>query len=97
LHTAELISINHVSAMPEEIWPFVQFKAKLKKRELRKDQIVAMLLVQSTSCYIPIFLDDHSDIEEIKRELGEQDAELSPSAERAIREYLEKQPTVKNK
>ncbi|HDP96437.1 MAG TPA: DUF749 domain-containing protein [Euryarchaeota archaeon] len=97
MHTADLIALNRVSAMPEEIQPFVQFKAELKKRELRKDLIVALLLVQSTSCYIPVFLDDYDDIGEIKRELGEQDAELSPSAERAIWEYLERRSTVKNK
>lgn len=97
MHTAELLSINRVSAMPEEIQPFVQFKAELKKRELRKDLMVAVLLVQTTSCYIPIFLDDYGDVEEIRRELAEQDAELSPSADRAIREYLDKRSTVKNK
>lgn len=92
-----MIALTPVDAIPPEIRPFVEFKASLKKLEPKSNQMVAITLVESTSCYIPIFLDKEMTIEEIKEELAAQDAELSSASERAIAEYLEKQKSANNK
>jgi len=88
LQRANLIAITKTKAIPKEIMPFVEFKASLKKRELSPDQVVVIILIESTSCYVPVFIDDDTTIDAIREELAAQEAELYTASERAIEEYL---------
>lgn len=88
LHRANLIAVTPVGSVPDDLRPFVEFKAGLLKKELKKDQQVALFLIESTSCYIPIFIDRDKSIQEIKDELAAQDAEMPIQHERVIEERL---------
>lgn len=93
MHRAELVAITTVKSVTGEIRPFVEFKAFMEKRDLKPDQKIAILLVETTACYIPIFLDEKCSLERIKEEVGAQVIQLSGGAESALRQYLEKRKT----
>lgn len=74
-HTAKLVSISKVADIDEELMPFVEFKASLIEKELSGTENVALLLVEGTNSYFPVFLDD-TGIEELEKQLQEIDVEL---------------------
>ena len=65
---AALLDIKAVKALPKEVLPFVQFKAGLLGKELKGDETVAVFLIASTSCYIPVFLEGKR-LDEVEEEL----------------------------
>jgi len=97
VHRADLIAITPVRSVPEEFLPFIEFKASLVKRELMPGQVVAIVMVESTSCYVPIFIDEETTIEAIVEELAAQDVTLSAPSEQTIRKYLEERTTEDKK
>lgn len=65
---ASLVDIKPVKRLPEGVLPFVQFKAGLLGKELKGDEVVAVFLIASTSCYIPVFLEGKR-LDEVEEEL----------------------------
>ncbi len=65
---AALLDIKAVKALPKEVLPFVLFKAGLRGKELKGDETVAIFLIASTSCYIPVFLEGKG-LDEVEEEL----------------------------
>jgi len=88
LHRANLIAVTPAGSVPDDLRPFIDFKAAILKKELTKDQQVAIFLIESTSCYIPIFLEKQTTVQDIKDELAAQDAEMPLNQEKVIEESL---------
>ncbi|GAF77515.1 unnamed protein product [marine sediment metagenome] len=74
-HTAKLVSIGKVADVDKELLSFVEFKASFIEKELKGTENVALLLVEGTKSYFPVFLDDIS-IGELEKQLREMDVEL---------------------
>lgn len=85
--TAKLISISKFSEVPGEMIPFVQFRANLKKAELKGNDEVAILQIEGTDCYHPVVLKG-AELGEIERELTEIDAKLSAEARDRLKKAL---------
>jgi hypothetical protein len=94
LHKAHLIGVYTLRDMPEELTGFVNFQAKLEKRELRMDERIALLVIVGTSSYVPVFVETISDLVAVDKRLREQDAEMDgvtrQSLMRVIEEILER-------
>jgi len=75
----------------------VEFKASLLKLELKKEQVVALFLIATTSCYIPVFLDKGTTLDDVKNELAEQQAETPAHSLRIIEEALKRLDGEKKK
>lgn len=88
MYRANLISVTLVRAIPGDLKPFVEFKATLKKMELRPDQRVAIFQIENTGSFLPVFLDGDTSIEDVKKELAEQEAEMFPAFEKVIEDHL---------
>ena len=58
MHIARLIAITEVRNVPPDIRPFVEFRAAVEERKLVDDERVAILNIDTTSCYVPVFLKD---------------------------------------
>jgi hypothetical protein len=56
-YRAVLVSMTRVSAVTEELRPFVVFRANIEKREAKDDDEVAIFNVHGTSSNFVIFLD----------------------------------------
>jgi hypothetical protein len=76
LHHARLVSISKAEEIPEQFKGFVNFQANLEGHEVSKEEKVALLVIEGTSCYVPVFLDRMKSIKELERRLADQQAQM---------------------
>lgn len=88
MHIAKLIAITEVRNVPPDIRPFVEFKAAVEDRKLSEDERVAILVIDMTTCYVPVFLKNPVSMEQLEEELSRQDAKLSADSREHLSELL---------
>jgi len=88
MHVAILIAITEVKNVPPDIRPFVEFKAAIEDRKLTEDERVAILVIDKTTSYVPVFLKDPVPMTKLEEELSMQDAKLSADAKQHLSELL---------
>lgn len=89
MHVARLLAVTEVRNVPPEIRPFVEFRAAIEERELEDDEKVALLVIETTSCYVPVFLKDPEGMAELEKRLADQDAKLTVDSKDALARHLE--------
>ena len=97
MYRANLIAVTPAGSVPDDLRPFVEFKASLKKIELKRQQVVAIFLIETTACYIPVFLSAGTSLQSVKDELAEQEAEMDLPSERVVEEALKRVSSEKKK
>lgn len=90
MHIARLVAITEVKNVPQDIRPFVEFRAAVDDRKLDENERVAILNIDTTSCYIPVFLKDPPSIKDLEKYLDTQDAKLTPDSREALRMHIER-------
>jgi len=90
LYRANLIAVTPAGSVPDDLRPFVEFKATLKKIELDRKQIVAIFMIETTSCYIPVFLNPGMILQSVKDDLAAQEAEMDFQSENVVEEALKR-------
>ncbi|MBR3140748.1 MAG: DUF749 domain-containing protein [Methanobrevibacter sp.] len=88
MFVATLDGIFKYSDLPEEYEPYVQFKATIDKRELSKDDEIAILNISGTSTHHVLFLDSYDSIAEIEKELKDADAKINHTTLKIIGGHL---------
>ena len=88
MHVARLLAVTEVRNVPPEIRPFVDFRAALEERELEDDEKVALLVIETTSCYVPVFLKNAESLAELEQRLKDQDATLTADSRDALAKHL---------
>jgi hypothetical protein len=76
--------------VPPNILPFVLFKAEIEGRKLEQTEKVCVLVIDSTTCFIPVFLNEPMSMADLDSMLKMQDAQLSPNARVALSKHLKK-------
>ncbi len=89
MHKANLVAITEVRNLPPDILPFVSFRADVEERELSQDELVAVLVIDTTTSYVPVFLKDPPSIADIEAMLAKQDAQLTGEARAALSKHVE--------
>lgn len=97
LYRANLIAVTPAGSVPDDLRPFVEFKATLKKIDLDRKQIVAIFMIETTSCYIPVFLNPGMTTQSVKDDLAEQEAEMGFQSENVVEEALKRISIEKKK
>jgi hypothetical protein len=90
MHTANLVMTVEVRDVPPDILPFVQFKAEVEGRKLEPTEKVCVLVIGSTTCYIPVFLNEPMSMADLEIMLERQDAQLSAAARYVLSRHLKK-------
>lgn len=90
MHVARIMAITEVKNMPPDVRPFVEFKAAVEDRKLTEDEKVAVLVIDTTTCYIPVFLKDPVSLDVLERELAAQDAKLTTDSRQTLSRHLKK-------
>jgi hypothetical protein len=90
MHLARVLAITEVKNVPPDIRPFVEFKAAVEDRKLSEDERVAVLIIDTTTCYVPVFLKNPVPIEQLEKELASQDARLTPDSREALSRHMKK-------
>ena len=90
MHVARLVAITELRNLPPDIRPFVEFKAMVEDRKIDEKEIVAVLNIDTTTCYVPVFLKDPLTMDRLEKELAQQDAKLSSDSKVALSAHLKK-------
>jgi len=85
-----LVAITELRNLPPDIRPFVEFKAMVEDRKLDEKEVVAVLNIDTTTCYVPVFLKDPPTMDRVEKELAQQDAKLSFDSKDALSGHLKK-------
>lgn len=88
MHVARLLVITELGNVPPDIRPFVEFRAAVEERKLEEGEMVAILVVETTSCYVPVFLKDPPTMEDLVKQLADQDAQLTADSRDALAKHL---------
>ncbi len=88
MHVARLVAITEVKNVPPDIRPFVEFKAAVEDRKLSEGEKVALLVIDTTTCYVPVFLKDPVTLRQLDKELSSQDAKLAADSRELLSEHL---------
>ena len=89
MHKANLVAITEVRNLPPDILPFVSFRADVEERELSQDELVAVLVIDTTTSYVPVFLKDPPSMKDIEDMLAKQDAQLTGEAKAALSKHVD--------
>lgn len=90
MHVARLVAITEVRNVPPDIRPFVEFKAAVEERKLDEKDMVAILNIDTTTCYVPVFLKDPVALKDLENELAKQDATLAVDSREVLSKHLKK-------
>jgi len=88
MHVARLVAITELRNVPPDIRPFVEFKAAVEERKLDENDMVAILNIDTTTCYVPVFLKDPVTMKDLEAELSRQDAALAVDSREALSKHL---------
>ena len=88
MHVAKLVVITEVRNVPPEIRPFVDFRAAVEDRTLDDDELVAALVIDTTTSYIPVFLKDPPAMADLEKALVAQDAQLTADTKAALARHM---------
>ena len=85
-----MVAITELRSLTPDIRPFVEFKAMVEDREMDEKEVVAVLNIDTTTCYVPVFLKDPPTMDMLEKELAQQDAKLSSDSKEALSGHLKK-------
>jgi len=88
MHVARLVAVTEVENVPPDIRPFVEFKAAIEERNVDPKDLVAILNIDTTTCYIPVFLKDPPSMGQLEAELDRQDAKLTPDSRDVLLKHI---------
>jgi hypothetical protein len=74
---ATLGGIFRYKDLPEDMGPYVQFKATIESKDLQPETKIAILDITGTTSHHVLFLDQYDNIGQIKDELKEEDAKVN--------------------
>jgi len=88
MHFARLVAITELRNVPPDIRPFVEFKAQVEERKVDPMDQVAILNIDTTTCYIPVFLKDPPSMAQLEADLERQDAKLTVDSRDILSKHL---------
>jgi len=88
MHNARLVAITELRNVPPDIRPFVDFQAAVEERTIDEKELVGILIIDTTTCYIPVFLKNPPAMTELEAELDRQDAKLTADSREVLARHL---------
>lgn len=92
---AVLLSITKYKSVPEELQPFVQFRATMEHREIEPEDDVAIFNVHGTSSHFVVFLDTGKTMADVDEELVPYNVVLSHTDRQRLATDLESKALLK--
>ena len=88
VYIAKLVSVAKIKNVTDKLKPFVFFQSNLEKLEITDEDKVAILQIEGTESYFPIFLKTNPTIKEIEDKLANQETKLNSDAKKLLLEYM---------
>jgi len=90
-YIAKLVSIAKYKNLTDKFKPFVHFHSELENVEILDNDRIAILQIESTESYFPIFLKTKPTIEQIEEKLTKQKTKLNSEARKLLLKYIEEE------
>ena len=85
---AKLVTISKFKNITDKLRSFVYFQSELENVTVKDGDKVAVLQIESTESYFPVFIEEKPSIKQIESKLAQQDTKLNAEARRILLEYL---------
>jgi hypothetical protein len=87
-YIARLVAITEVSAVTQDILPFVHFQGQQKKIEITDKTKVAILQIENIPSYHVVFLETEMGIADLESELEKNDTVLSRETKAILSKHM---------
>ena len=87
-YIAKLVSVAKFENITDKLKPFVGFHSELEKVKVEDEDKIAILQIEGTESFFPIFLKTKPTIEDIEAKLAKQETKLNAEARKLLRGYL---------
>ena len=88
VYIAKLVTVAKYKNITDKLKPFVHFQSTLEKLELSDDDRIALLQIEGTESYFPVFLETKPTIDDIEAKLAKQETKLNTDARKMLEQYL---------
>jgi hypothetical protein len=88
VYIAKLVTVAKFKNITDKLKPFVHYHSNLENIEVSDDDQIAILQIENTESYFPIFLKNKPSIEDIEEKLAKQESRLNADARKLILHYL---------
>lgn len=88
-YIAKLVTVSKFKNITDNLKPFVHFHSEMEKVDVSDNDKIAVLQIEGTESYFPIFLKAKPTIEQVEAKLAKQDTKLNAEARKLLLEYIE--------
>jgi hypothetical protein len=85
---ATMLSITEVASVPQDLRPFVEFRANMEGRTAHPQDMVAVFNVLTTSSHFVVFLDPGKTIDQVETEIAPYEVLIPAETWRRLDEFL---------
>jgi len=89
LDKAHLVGIYTQEEMPEELEGFIRYQAALDGHQIKAGERIAVLNVTGTSSYVPVFLADLKDANDLESKLSQHGVQADQVSMVSLRRVLQ--------
>ncbi len=89
VYIAKIITVAKYKNITEKLKPFVNFHSGVEKLDISNEDEIAILQIEGTESYYPIFLKTKPTIEQIEARLEKLETKLNSDAKKLLLHYLE--------
>jgi hypothetical protein len=87
-YIAKMVTVAKYKNITDKLKPFVGFHSGLEDIEIEDNDKIAILQIEGTESYFPIFLKTKPTIEQIEEKLAKQDTKLNVESRKLLLQYL---------
>jgi hypothetical protein len=87
-YIARLVTVAAYKNITNELKPFVDFQSNLQNVEISDEDKIAILQIETTDSYYPIFLKTNPTMKQVEEQLAKQKTKLNVDARNALLQYI---------
>ena len=88
-YVAKFVTVAAYKNITDQLKPFVNYHSTLENIEVSDDDKIAILQIEGTESYFPIFLKTEPTIEQIEEKLARQETRLNAEAKKLLIKYIQ--------
>ena len=88
VYKAKIVFLDKLKNVPDNLRPFVSFRSELEKVTVTGEDRVAVLQIESTGSYFPVFIETKPTLKQLEAKLKNQDTELNSEARKTLLGYI---------
>ncbi len=87
-YIARFVTVAEYKNLTDRFKPFVNYHSSLENFEVSEHEKIAILQIEGTESYFPIFINKKPTIEQIEEKLAKQETRLNTETKKLLLKYL---------